>query len=423
MVATRATRIAAARQRCLSNDVMGDVLGYLSPEEAWQIGAISKAWLEPRARALRGKLRMVRRVGPFGYDCGVTALDKGGVVVANYEGFRLEFFSRDGDPTKMIGSDRSQVIDTPTATAFCSDGKVWVIEKDLDTVVLMDLDSRKRFAELDKAFYASAQDLAIAGDRLLVLYHDTRFSNRFARAKGGISVYDVVTGEHRFQFGCDSPSLSLERALIRPSSLVVSGDLVYVADSRAHAIKVFNHETGAFVRKFGAATPQIDLEDWEDFEDVVNGSIEAIEKLENLRPGGFLWPFGVAVAHGRMYVSERLGRRIQVLALPDGKPLQVIESPDGEMLGRLCVDGENVWSLGPKEEMTYGHIFAPYLPDPAIAEADRRARAEAAASRQAEERLAEEAARAFVLASSDLVEGTAAFDAAVAAARELARTF
>jgi uncharacterized protein YciI len=55
--------------------------------------------------------------------------------------------------------------------------------------------------------------------------------------------------------------------------------------------------------------------------------------------------------------------------------------------------------------------------------AQGRARAEAAASSRAEERLAEEAARAFVLARSDLVEGTAAFDAAVAAARELARTF
>ena len=36
---------------------------------------------------------------------------------------------------------------------------------------------------------------------------------------------------------------------------------------------------------------------------------------------------------------------------------------------------------------------------------------------------AEEAARAFVLANSGLVEGTANFDAAVAAARDLARTF
>jgi len=390
MVATRATRIAAARQRCLSNDVMGDVLGYLSPEEAWQIGAISKAWLEPRARALRGKLRVVRRVGPFGYECGVTALDGGGVVVANYNKFRLEFYSRDGELTEMIDED-TRFFDTPTATAFRSDGKVWVLEKDSDTVVLMDLDSRERLAELDNAFYAFAEDLAIAGDRLLVLYDDNRFSNRFARATGGISVYDVVTGEHRFSFGCDSPSLSIERVLVRPSSLVVSGDLVYVADSRAHAIKVFNHETGAFVRTFGATTPQIDIEDWEGFG--VEGSIEELEKL---RPGEFLWPFGVDVAHGRMYVSERLGRRIQVLALPDGKPLQVIESPDGEMLGRLCVDGENVWCLGPYSRDTHCHIFAPYLSDPAIAEADRRARAEAAASRRTEE-----AARAFVLASSD----------------------
>ena len=55
--------------------------------------------------------------------------------------------------------------------------------------------------------------------------------------------------------------------------------------------------------------------------------------------------------------------------------------------------------------------------------AQGRARAEAAASSRAEELFSEYTARAFVLASSDLVEGTAAFDAAVAAARELARTF
>ena len=73
-----------------------------------------------------------------------------------------------------------------------------------------------------------------------------------------------------------------------------------------------------------------------------------------------------------------------------------------------------------KQGKAQGHLWGCGT---ANAEADRRARAEAAASSRAEERLAEEAARAFVLARSDLVEGTAAFDAAVAAARELARTF
>ena len=101
------------------------------------------------------------------------------------------------------------------------------------------------------------------------------------------------------------------------------------------------------------------------------------EAKVEMPPGEFDCPFGVAVAHGRLYVSERRGQRIQVLSL-DGEPLQVIESPDGRPLGRLCVDGENLWVLGPHEDPTYGHIFAPYFPDPKIAAAGRRAPAEMA---------------------------------------------
>ena len=95
----------------------------------------------------------------------------------------------------------------------------------------------------------------------------------------------------------------------------------------------------------------------------------------------------------------------------------------------MCIDDENVWCLGSEEGPTYGHIFAPFLLDPAVALARCRARAklpEAARRKQAEEaaRLerAEKATREFVLAHSDLVEGTAAFNAAVTAAREFAKT-
>ena len=62
--------------------------------------------------------------------------------------------------------------------------------------------------------------------------------------------------------------------------------------------------------------------------------------------GEFTAPTGVAVAHGRLYVSELVGRRVQVLTL-EGAPLQVCATP---CYGhRLCVDGAHVWVIVCKE--------------------------------------------------------------------------
>ena len=62
-------------------------------------------------------------------------------------------------------------------------------------------------------------------------------------------------------------------------------------------------------------------------------------------PREFNSPVGVAVGHGRLYVSECDGCRIQVLTL-EGLLLQVLDSPDGEALGGLCVDGNRIWCVG-----------------------------------------------------------------------------
>ena len=419
-MATPSSKVAAtsSRQRWFSNDVLGHVLGYLSPEEAWQSSAITKAWLEPRERALRGKLRVVRRIGPFGYDGGLTAVpygkSDGGVLVADYGADCLKGFSRQGDFMGVACTKEGSewVIRTPTAIALRSDKDCWVLESDPCSVVLMDAITVDRLMELD-TFRFRPKDLAVAGEKLLVLY-DFDFndsddeSDSDGGPSGGISVYDVETGEYRFRFGCTDPG-NVEQTLDCPSSLAVGGDLVFVADPHVNAIKVFNHETGAFVRMLGG---------------IADSHLSSIPP-----PGGeFHYPFGVAVGHGRLYVSEQGSPRLQVLDL-DGTPLQTIVSPDGQPLGRMCIEDENVWCLGSEEGPTYGHIFAPFLLDPAVALARCRARAklpEAARRKQAEEaaRLerAEKATREFVLAHSDLVEGTAAFNAAVTAAREFAKT-
>ena len=55
-------------------------------------------------------------------------------------------------------------------------------------------------------------------------------------------------------------------------------------------------------------------------------------------PGQFDHPRGVAVVRGLLVVSEE--KRLQVLT-PKGVPLQVLTL--GEVLCRLCADGERLW--------------------------------------------------------------------------------
>jgi hypothetical protein len=141
--------------------------------------------------------------------------------------------------------------------------------------------------------------------------------------------------------------------------------------ARVHHVKVFNHETGEFIRAFGASAPELAESGIHEYSSSV--AYDDTD-LPQLPPGEFNCPYGVAVAHGRLYVSEACGRRIQVLGLPDGAPLQVIKSPDGGCLGRMCLNGDLLWCYGPKMCPTHIHIFAVF-PDPVVAEAEHRARA------------------------------------------------
>ena len=72
--------------------------------------------------------------------------------------------------------------------------------------------------------------------------------------------------------------------------------------------------------------------------------------------GEFNEPAGVAISHGRLYVSELEGRRIQVLTL-EGEPLHVVASPDGKPLGGLCVDADRLWVIGPGYDPSHMHLL------------------------------------------------------------------
>ena len=147
------------------------------------------------------------------------------------------------------------------------------------------------------------------------------------------------TGDFRFSFG----EFGSDDAQLRaPKSLTVHGDLVYVADKCNHRIQVYQLSDGRHVRSIGR-TGQAPV--WDDEGDDLWASMDGDERIGSVS-GEFYEPIGVAIGHGRLYVSEQRGRRIQVLTL-EGEPLHVVASPDGQPLSGLCVDDDRLWVIGP----------------------------------------------------------------------------
>ena len=152
----------------------------------------------------------------------------------------------------------------------------------------------------------------------------------------------------RFSFG----EFGSDAAQLRdPKSLTVHDGLVlYVADSCNHRIQVYQLSDGRHVRSIGR-TGQ--APEWDD-DDLWAPADE--DERAGSAPGEFDEPYGVAIGHGRLYVSEKTGRRIQVLTL-EGEPLHVVASPDGNPLGGLCVDGDRIWVIGPCTDDSHMHLL------------------------------------------------------------------
>ncbi len=374
MVATRAQRSAAAaalpasvRRALQSEDVLACVLSQIDVRDGClrSVASVSKAWRAAWRRRCAGRCRLLRtQIGTFQDVVHVTALPGGGAVVPNYGHFRIEAFSPDGDSQAVY----CKSFETPGAMALLGDGTAWVMARDRGAVchvrwqdevgaepprfrwphlddggdfgdpyrrTLSHVDIRALGSSQGLGGYLRPYDLAVSGDRLLVLCGGFRYARVCVYSQTGAFLYHIGRG----------PGAGEADALIGPKALATHQDLCFVADTYNHAIKIYNFRQRELVRTMGStANSPYEENTWHDnlaYEDPRRSDL----------PCEFNEPAGVAFRDGRLYVSESGGRRIQVLRLASGiqgpvECLQIIPSPNGLKLYGLCISGERLWCVG-----------------------------------------------------------------------------
>ena len=238
-------------------------------------------------------------------------------------------------------------LETPSAVALLNDNHdiAWVLLEDPGILLKLRLEDELG-AEEEGALeriddYEHVRDIAVGDDKLYVLVE-------FPMA---VRVHSAATGDLLFTFSSEGSGTD---QLLNASSIETHDGLVYVADMLNHRIQVFSSD-GNHVRSIGrsgeAPTWIGDERRVDELEDD-----DHLDPRASSLPGEFDQPYGIAIGHGRLYVSERRGCRIQTLTL-EGEPLHMINSPDGKQLSGMFVDGERVWVVGEHGWPSDLHLF------------------------------------------------------------------
>ena len=343
MNSTQALPRTRTHRALLSDDVVSSVLSFLAPEAGRGVDPACKMYRDLWRRRCRGLFRVLRSpVGDLDHSERVIAYGDG-ALVPNYGSENpsgLKTYSASGDHV----SDLLVGIYTPTAVALRGDGTAWILLSDDDKIICKRLDEptySSPIMEIDPDhFYSDSDstsckvcDINLAADRLLILTYPIPLGPPEQASRihvvdnaTGVLLYQFDTGIPRYQAGC----------------FAVQDDMLFVAGYGTGAIHTYNWRQGS-----------------------TEGRIQLEGELEF-----FTSPFGVAVSGKILYVSEQgdssaeVAGRIWILRLPDDASadptvVQVIPSPDGKELGGLCLNGSQLWCMGPDRQDTHMHLFGP----------------------------------------------------------------
>ena len=360
-----------------TDDVLTSVFSRLALRDGCVVAAsVCKQWRGAWRRHAKGLYRPIRvGVGHFKQGDHLTVLDGVGVVVPDCETGILHLYSSEGERL------RSGVTDfyTPVAVALDHEGDAWIAEQQTCRLgsACIDWEAMEPHDEpCAGSYYADdfgqPMDVATSGDAVVVLTH-------VEQTYGRVIVLDRNTAwVVSYMFGSSTRGGIDE--LRGAMGLALDGDFCFVADTFNQSIAVFNWRDGTFVRRYGKAGDAPELADSFNYWEVAPTETYDDDR-KSAAPGEFNEPYDVVARNKLLYVSERGGRRIQILRLPDDlgaadpEVLQIIPSPGGVELAGLCLDGDRLWCIetpyhvGYRREdfpQYYGHassisIFAPIV--------------------------------------------------------------
>ena len=280
--------------------------------------------------------------GPLAFPGKVLALSGGGLAVADSGHHRLLLLDGSGALVRTVGSGLEGFSDGPADTASFRapqglaerDGALYVADTGNHAVRRVDLgtghvetiagNGRKAEGAIQPAADArstalrSPWDLTFLGDRLWIAMAGSHQLFRLDVRSGALSA-----GAGNGREGLDDGPL-LEATFAQPSGLATDGQVLYVADSEASALRRVDPRAGTVKTLAGEGLFEFGLRDGP------------------LAKARFQHPLGLALADGVLWVSDTFNGAIRRVTLADGQVSTVahgLAQPGGLTVaaGRLVV--------------------------------------------------------------------------------------